>query len=313
MSKRHLYLLALAIIVAALAAMHYKWNTLRFPISPDAKVQVWTVQAHIEYQPRRGANTVTLQLPWNTPGWIVLDQRFVAREYSRLEERNSQGREVQWATRRALGEQDLYYRATIVRSELREEANFDFEPVIPPPPQLEEPYATAAQTLLGQVRERSSNTVTFARELLRRLAESDASDEVALLREHYGNDDSARTAFVVQLLAERNIPARMIHGLHLGEQPSELDGRMLSWLLVHDGLSWHMLNPRDASEGMPRDLCSWSPSGKPVLAIDGDPPASLEFSLARNLAGAIAIAERRLEVRDANLVRYALLSLPLQA
>lgn len=313
MSKRHLYLLALAIIVAALAAMHYKWNTLRFPISPDAKVQVWTVQAHIEYQPRRGANTVTLQLPWNTPGWIVLDQRFVAREYSRLEERNSQGHEVQWATRRALGEQDLYYRATIVRSELREEANFDFEPVIPPPPQLEEPYATAAQTLLGQVRERSSNTVTFARELLRRLAESDASDEVALLRERYGNDDSARTAFVVQLLAERNIPARMIHGLHLGEQPSELDGRMLSWLLVHDGLSWHMLNPRDASEGMPRDLFIWSTSGKPVLAIDGDPPASLEFSLARNLADAIAIAERRLEVRDANLVRYSLLSLPLQA
>src|SRR5690606_21326699 len=117
----------------------------------------------------------------------------------------------------------------------------------------------------------------------------------------------------VQLLAERNIPARMIHGLHLGEQPSELDGRMLSWLLVHDGLSWHMLNPRDASEGMPRDLFIWSTSGKPVLAIDGDPPASLEFSLARNLADAIAIAERRLEVRDANLVRYSLLSLPLQA
>ncbi|KAA2284039.1 UUP1 family membrane protein [Arenimonas fontis] len=313
MSKRHLYLLALAIIVAALAAMHYKWNTLRFPVVPDAKVQVWTVQAHVEYQPRRAANTVTLQLPWHTPGWIVLDERFVARNYSKLEERNAQGREVQWAIRRALGEQDLYYRATIVRSELRDEDRLDFEPAIPPPPELEEPYATAAQTLLDQVRERSSNTVTFARELLRRLGETEPSEEVALLRERFGQDDSARTAFVVQLLAIRNIPARMVHGMHLPEQASEQDGRLLSWLLVHDGLAWHMLDPRTAAEGMPRDLFVWSTSGKPVLVIDGEPPATLQFSVARNLADAMATAERRLEVRDANLVRYSLLSLPLQA
>src|SRR5690606_26599027 len=52
---------------------------------------------------------------------------------------------------------------------------------------------------------------------------------------------------------------------------------------------------------------------RPVLALEGDVPATLEFSIGRNLADAIAIAERRLEVRNADLVRYSLLSLPLQA
>ena len=116
MSKRHLYLLALAIIAAALAAMHYKWSVLKFPVSPDAQVQVWTVQAHVEYQPRRGANTVTLQLPEASPGWTRLNERLIARGYSDLLEATPDGREVQWATRRALGEQDLYYRATFVRA-----------------------------------------------------------------------------------------------------------------------------------------------------------------------------------------------------
>ena len=69
MSKRHLYLLAFSIIAIAMTAMYYKWSVLKFPLQPDAKVQVWTVQAHVEYQPRKGANTVTLQLPGAAPGW----------------------------------------------------------------------------------------------------------------------------------------------------------------------------------------------------------------------------------------------------
>jgi hypothetical protein len=319
MSKRHLYLLAFAIVAVAFAAMYYKWSVLKFPLQPNAQVQVWTVQAHVEYQPRKGANTVTLQLPSTAPpGYTVLEQRYVARNYSKLEESGADGREVQWAIRRALGEQDLYYRATIVRADDHQQAALEFDPVIGELPVLEEPYATAAQTLLDQVRERSSNTVTFARELVRRLGESgQLSEEVELLAERYGNDDVARSNFIVQLLATRNIPARVVYGIRLtdsnGEADADLEARMQTWLVVHDGLTWTMLDPRTAAEGAPADLFVWSASGKPLLAIDGEPPAALMFTVSRNLADAMATAERRLEVQDANLVRYSLLSLPLQA
>lgn len=319
MSKRHLYLLAFAIVAVAFAAMYYKWSVLKFPLQPDAQVQVWTVQAHVEYQPRKGANTVTLQLPSTAPpGYTVLEQRYVARNYSKLEESGADGREVQWAIRRALGEQDLYYRATIVRADDHQQAALEFDPVIGELPVLEEPYATAAQTLLDQVRERSSNTVTFARELVRRLGESgQLSEEVELLAERYGNDDVARSNFIVQLLATRSIPARVVYGIRLtdsnGDADADLEARMQTWLVVHDGLAWTMLDPRTAAEGAPADLFVWSASGKPLLAIDGEPPAALMFTVSRNLADAMATAERRLEVQDANLVRYSLLSLPLQA
>ena len=314
MSKRHLYVLALAIIALAATAMYYKWSALKFPLQPDAKVEVWTVQAHVEYQPRKGANTITLQLPSTAPGFTVLDERFVARNYSKLEESDDDGREVQWAIRRALGEQDLYYRATIVRADGQQDATLDFEPVIAELPVLEEPYATAAQSLLTQVRDRSANNVTFARELLRRLGDtSDPGDEVALLAERYGDDDVARSEFIVQLLATRSIPARVVHGIRLSADEREQESRMHSWLIVHDGLAWHMLDPRTAAEGMPDDLFVWTASGRPLLAIEGEPKSATMFTVSRNLADAMATAERRLEVQDANLVRYSLLSLPLQA
>ncbi len=315
MSKRHLYLLAFSIIAVALAAMYYKWSVLKFPLQPDATVQVWTVQAHVEYQPRTGANTVTLQLPaLSQEGWTVLDERFVARNYSKLEESDDDGREVQWAIRRVVGEQDLYYRATIVRADDHQALPASgLDPVIPEPPVLEEPYATAAQTLLDQVRERSSNTITFARELLGRLSEASPSEEVALLRERFGDDDVARSNFIVQLLASRSIPARTVYGIRLTGVDRDPESRLQSWLIVHNGVDWTMLDPRTAAEGKPSDLFVWSRRGEPMLTIDGAPPSALMFSVRSNLADAMATAERRLEVQDANLVRYSLLSLPLQA
>ncbi|HEU0152185.1 MAG TPA: UUP1 family membrane protein [Arenimonas sp.] len=314
MSKRHLYLLAFSIIAIACAAIFYKWSVLKFPLQPDAQVQVWTVQAHVEYQPRAAANAVTLQIPRFTPGFAVLDERFIARGYSKLESTHAEGREVQWANRRVVGEQDLYYRATIVRSQDHDTLALDFDPVIPSPPELEEPYVTAADSLLVQVREGSINNVTYARELLRRLGEATPSEEVALLSERYGADESDRAYFAVQLLARRSIPARVIHGLRLTDEPREGEDRLQPWLMVHDGLAWTIIDPRTFAEGLPPDLFLWSSSDRRVLQMESETAqAALMFTVSRNLADAMAIAERRLEVQDANLVRYSLLSLPLQA
>ena len=49
MSKRHLYLLAFAIIALATSAIVYKWQVLKFPLQPDESVQVWSVQ-HLELE-----------------------------------------------------------------------------------------------------------------------------------------------------------------------------------------------------------------------------------------------------------------------
>lgn len=314
MSKRHLYLLALAIVVAASAAIYYKWKVLEFPLQPDAQVSVFTVQAHVEFQPRANASLVKLQLPDRTPGWAVLNERFLARDYSQNQIPYPDGREVEWASRRTVGEQDLYYRATIVRADRgKAEWKPDFDPVIPTPPDFEEPLATAADTLLDQVREGSVNNVTYSRELLRRLGEAEPSAEVALLLEQYGDDAMARAEAARQLLARRNIPSRVIQVLRLSDEALEGDGQLQPMLMVHDGLAWHTLDLQTTAEGLPADAFLWNAGERPVLALEGEVPATLEFTVGRNLADAIAIAERRLEVRNADLVRYSLLSLPLQA
>ncbi len=308
MKKTHLYVLALVIAAVAVSAIVYKWKVLQFPFEPVSEVDVWTLQARVEYQPRRGNNTVTLQLPDTVPGFTILDEKFVARNYSRLEERNRDGREVQWAIRRATGTQALYYRSTVVRSAEREPWNAD--PRVTTPPVLEEPYATAAESLLDSVREHSADIITYARELTTRFNARPASEEVALLSEPL-LDDESRVRFVAALLAMRKIPARVVHGFQLGDTQAEVP--LQPWLMVHNGERWALINPRNASEGWPEDFFLWSSSTQPMLAIPDTTRSALQFSVSRNLADAMAVAERRLEVQNESLVKYSLLSLPLQS
>ena len=53
MKKSHLYVLAILIAALGVAAIVYKWKVLNFPLQPAAEVEVWTVQARVEYLPRR--------------------------------------------------------------------------------------------------------------------------------------------------------------------------------------------------------------------------------------------------------------------
>jgi hypothetical protein len=307
MKTAQLYIIAVILTAIGLSAVIYKWKVLQFPLEPVTEEQVWTLEARVEFMPRRGPNTVTLQLPERPPGFTVLEERFVARNYSKLIESRRTGREVQWAIRRATGKQVLYYRATVVRSP--EQVELAGRPRIGDPPVLPEPYATAAQTLLDQVRDVSADIATFSKELVRRFNTSPPSEEVALLLDGRGSPD-ARAQFIAQLLASRHIPARVIHGFELGDTQAQAE--MRPWLQVHNGNDWITIDLRSASDGWPDNLFLWSASRQPLLQVDDNPRASVGFAVSRNLADAMAIAERRLEVQDAALVNYSLLSLPLQ-
>ncbi|MCX7557530.1 inactive transglutaminase family protein [Xanthomonadaceae bacterium JHOS43] len=309
MKKTQLYLLAILIAFVGVSAILYKWKVLNFPIQPSTEVEVWSVQARVEYTPRRAANKVTLVLPTAPPGFTILDERYIARGYSLLEESRRGEREAQWTIRRANGKQVLYYRATVVRGPASDDP-FRDAAKLGQTPELEEPHATAAQILLGQVREGSADIVTFAQELVRRFNDENPSQEVALLSESF-RDSASRTQFFVQLLSIRHIPARVVYGFQLGE--THRDEPMLPWLQVHNGVRWATIDPRTAAEGWPQDLFLWTRSGPDVLTVEETQNASVTYSVTRNLADAMAIAERRLEVQNADLVNYSLLSLPLQA
>jgi hypothetical protein len=309
MKKTQLYLLALILATAGIAGFYYKWKVLRFPVEPQSESEVWEVQARVEFSARSGPNKVTLQIPHNPPGYSVIDENFVARNYGMNIERARGAREVQWQIRRASGTQSLYYRATIYRDE--HPISDPIEPKPPEPRIHEEPFATARATLLDQVRERSVDSTTFAGELVRQINATKPSQEVELLR---GKNDKAdhRALLAIDLLADRQISARLMYGLELddGRVETELQPFLRIW--DTELKQWRPIDARTGAEGLPENLFVWSTAQKPVLVVDDNPRAHVAFSLQRSLADALDTAKENLRSRDENFIAYSLLNLPIE-
>jgi hypothetical protein len=310
MKKTQLYLLALIIAAIGLSAFYYKWKVLNFPIRAAEQTALWEIQARVQFQARKGPNNVTLQIPRDPPGYTLIDEKFVARNYGMNIQPGKRTRAVQWQYRSARGNQALYYRATVHR---------DLHPddyVDPPPRELtptvyEEPYQTARITLGDQVRAKSVDSASFAGELVRRLDNAGNDGNVALLMEGIETPEQ-RAHLIKSLLADRNISSRVIHGLPLVQTDATVS--LMPFLQVWDGDAqrWDTISSETGVEGWPEDMFLWSISQKPVLEVEDNPRARVEFSVQLTLDDALEVAKERLKAKDQNLVAYSLLNLPLQ-
>lgn len=310
MKKTQLYLLALIIAAIGLAAFYYKWKVLSFPIRAAEQTELWEIQARVQFQARKGPNKVTLQIPRDPPGYDLIDEKFVARNYGMNIEQGKRTRAVQWQFRNARGNQALYYRATVYR-DLHASEYSDPPPREVSPSAYEEPYLTARSTLLEQVREKSVDSASFAGQLVRALGTADNDSSVALLMDGIKTAEQ-RAHLAKGLLADRQISARVIHGLPLVQSDATVP--LMPFLQVWDGEAqrWDTISAESGVEGWPDDMFMWSISQRPVLEVEDNPRARVEFSVQRTLDDALDVAKERLEAKDRNLVAYSLLNLPLQ-
>lgn len=310
MKKTQLYLLALIIASIGLGAFYYKWKVLNFPIRAAEQTELWEIQARVQFLARKGPNKVTLQIPRDPPGYAVIDEKYVSREYGMNIEVGKRTRAVQWQHRSARGNQALYYRATVYR-DLHPSEYSDPPPREASPGVYEEPFLTARSTLLAQVREKSVDSASFAGELVRSLHNTEGDGNVALLMEGVETFEQ-RAHLAKSLLADRNISARVIHGLPLVQ--ADATSNLVPYLQVWDGAlqHWDTISVQNGAEGWPDDMFLWSISQKPILEVEDNPRARVEFSVQRTLDDALDVAKDRLEAKDKNLVAYSLLNLPLQ-
>ena len=155
---------------------------------------------------------------------------------------------------------------------------------------------------------------------MRRFHLPNPGEDVALLSDRFADEDG-KVVFVAGLLAMRNIPARLVHGTAVDRRRRRRRAASVAGGAgrgARAGRERRTRLDRDRSAqrvaGWPDGFFLWSASGKPV--VGGRRQRRRPFSSSAAVATSPTPSrwpERRLEVRDANLVRFSLLSLPLQA
>jgi hypothetical protein len=309
MKKSNLYLLALIIAAIGLAGAIYKWKVLRFPLLASESVNVWTVQARVEFEADGSPNLAVLQLPNRSagaiPNFAIIDENFLSRGYSQEVRKSRGGRAVEWVKRDDRGTTVLYYTAQLVRD--AHTYVDSSKPRIGQPPELSEPERAALDTLFNEVRAESADIATFARAFVRKLSGPLSDEARILLAQRRSLED--RVNFIVGALSVRKIATRVIHGFVLSQsQPSAL---LKPYLQVHNEQEWITIDPETGIAGLPDDFLVWSTTDDPVLEVRSDSRPILELSVQTNLADAVQLAERRTSVRDERLIAYSLLALPI--
>jgi hypothetical protein len=313
MKKSALYILALLIATIGLAGMIYKWRVLKFPLVPNQKAEVWTVEAKVLFKSAGGPNTVLFYVPGktvgDTPGFNIAEENLVSRGYSQ-DFTKDDGRVSEWTMRdsRVANSNALYYRADVVRDN-REPDRIDSTPKIATPLELDPLGQAALETLFELSQKESADVVSFSRNFVRRFT-GELGDEAEILAQ--GRDTPIdRARFFTQALAARNIPARVAQGFSLTGK--EANKELVPFLQVFDQGAWTTIDLSTADKGFPDDFFVWTKTAQPVVSVTSDTDASVEFVVIENLTDALKIAEKNTEVRDTRLINFSLLSLPASA
>ncbi len=307
MKHKTVYVLALLLAAAGLSLFLYKWQLLGFPITEDRETPVWTIEAAVHFESGPGSIKVNLLVPTLTPGFRVLNENPVSREYGFNLNYGSSGREAQWAVRRADGPQALYYRVSVYQDPRSEQS--DTTPPFPPAPVIEEPFKTAVDVIVSDVREQSADTASFTTELLHRLNDRSPDPNVQLLMSNVSSSTQlVETA--TTLLAAARIPARMVHGFPLAGR--QRNAPPVTFLEIHDGDQWRYFNPRTGAEGLPPHFFIWWRGNEPLVGVEGGSSVRVDFAIQQNHVDAVAIARTHASQDDIRILDFSLYSLPIQ-
>jgi hypothetical protein len=307
MQQRYVYALAAFLTVIGIAVFVYKWQALGFPLTENQETPVWTIESAISFDSGPGSIKVNLSIPTLTPGFRTLNENSVSRGYGFSLNYGSGGREAQWAIRRADGRQTIYYRISVFED--RQSEASDTTPPFPPPPAINEPFKTAVDVIVADVREHSADTPSFTSELLRRINDPSPDPNVELLLSDV-SDDEGFVDIVTTMLAAARIPARMVRGFELDGRQRHAD--LLPWLEVHDGDRWRYFDPATGEENLPDRFFVWWRGNEPIINVDGGSNVEIDFAIQENHLDAVAIAEAQAAKQGGTLIDFSLYSLPIQ-
>jgi len=307
MTQRYVLILAVLLTLAGLSLFVYKWRVLGFPLYENQETSVWTIESAISFDSGPGSIKVNLHIPTLTPGFRTLNENSESRGYGFNLNYGSGGREAQWAIRRADGRQTIYYRISVFEDPGSEQA--DTTPPFPPPPAINEPFRTAVDVIVSEVREHSADTASFTTELLKRLNDPSPDPNVELLMSEV-QSDADFVDVATMMLAVARIPARMVRGFELSGRQRSAD--LEPWLEIHDGDRWRFFNPTTGEENLPEHFFIWWRGNEQLVNVEGGSNLEVDFAIQEAHLNAVAIAKSQSAKAGATVFDFSLYSLPIQ-
>ncbi|WP_108648924.1 inactive transglutaminase family protein [Dongshaea marina] len=300
-SRKPFYILIALLLLAGLALMLYRHFSFDVPWTPGQKRPIWSIEAKVEFKAHGDPVMASLAIPSTQPGFTLLQQTTASPGYGlTFVEKDGSGR-AEWSARTATGRQELYYKVDML-------ADPNAKPTwLATPPSIDkqvekEPFITAAEQLMTQAHQRSSDSYTLTRELLKEL--NDPESQNALLLQQ----GKSKADLIVELLNNADIPARVVKALNLedGRRRQEL----VNYIQVFEGDKYQLFNPTNGQQGQPKNLMLWEQSTGSLLDLVGGTASQVTFSMIRQNIPINRALEAKF--KDTELMNFSIHTLPIE-
>lgn len=305
-TSKHLYgLIGVLVIVGIVFTLLARFS-MGLPFSPAETQEVWTVEANLTFDAKEGKPIkAEMYIPDLQAGYQILRENFIAGQYGIAEEKLIYNRRAIYSTRRAEGQQSLYYRVSVREYKKGTISNIADVPAFTNKPRLEGAYKEAAEGVVTEIRDRSADIDTFTSMAIKLLNLKEFSNARFLVGEN--RDPASMAQLIVDLLAVANIPARVVYGIPLETNKNAKPTIMIA---TSGEEEWSFYDPTTGQKGLPpKTLIWWIGDGNLYHVRNGINP-QLTFSVFRNDMPADKVVELANKGQTKSLYDFTTLKLP---
>lgn len=298
---------SISIIILGLIIAIYKSISLGVPFTHNAQTEFWTIQARLSFISFSKNVKASLFVPNITPGFIKLDENYISGKFGLNAKLTGDNKAAIWTIRKANGEQTLYYRTSITRSD--SSIDWGSVPDYPKAPVFLEPYSTSVNNLIEDVRSQSADISSFTYELIDQLNTSDKNENISLIRGLAKTNDEF-ASLISKLLAVAHIPSRKLWTIALSDAANDVIPHV--FIQVHNGDEWITFHPRTGVTGIPNNYLAWKVGDEALYKLKRGRNADLKFSVTKSYIELIDVAEHKIKQKDSIFGKLTLSSLPVQ-
>ncbi len=303
----HLKILITALVTLGIAITAYQILALGIPVTEDETDDLWNIDAKVEFvaSPKDSVK-IQMFVPPLAHDYISLNESFISNNYGVSVNRADGNRRVTWSTRRANGNQTLYYRLVLTKRYSGEKPKVK-GPIFRDSLPVGGPEKIAAEALLAPIRQHSADVETIITEAIKRVNNLN-DDNVKLLMA--GDTSAAKKAQITELLLSiAHVPMEKAHTIRLQtEQPQTPE----LWLRSFNGKEWLYFNPDTGEAGLPEDRLLWWTGDENLVTAEGGKKVQVTFSLNNSEMNAMRLAKLTDASTDSDFLAYSLYGLPLQ-
>ena len=308
MHNRHLIILAAILCIAGMTLFLYKVISLGFPLVPGQQTNVWDVEIKINFTANDRPVKALLYVPRNTRNFSIINENFISKGYGISISTVDGNRQVSWTIRRIKGQQTLYYRAMVEKQNVSDAPVTTTRNVDVTPADYEGVDLEAANAILQEAKQKSADRITLVLQLMD-LMDASASDDNVNLLLRGKTSQLIKLQEIIKILSLDNIPARLVHGLHIMQQFGKSEP--ITWLEVHVDDQWVSIDPLTRQTGQLEDyLVLWKGSDR-MVNLTGAEGLDTDINIKQSELESLTAATTREKSMSPDLWKYSLHTLPL--